>query len=276
MKTGNGLFIRNYLRHQAGWVWNEQNRAFRHGLALQEETITEMLLLRMARDRSKHDMRVHMFNKRQEARKGADWEWFIHTRFCSLGLRVQAKRLYRRYKSQDYADLNLRGPRPRQIDTLISKAGKNFPVYIFFNHDHGANSNLLKAGGEPGYRGRSFWGCSIASAHKVKAAGSNKLKDILKDPKPIMVPWHRMIDSSGQCNASGILTDTVADEKTSLDAPTPEWVNILDQTERISMYLEEDERISMYLEENELAGVAYLDFSDFKDSLTVQNGGKHR
>ena len=274
MNTGNGFFIRNYLRLRAGWVWNQQNRAFRHGLALQEETITEMLLLRMAKDRSKHDMRVHMFNKPEEGKNGADWEWFIHTSSCSLGLRVQAKRLYR---GQDYGGLNLKGQKPRQIDKLISHAKPSNlqPVYVFFNHDRGINSGLLQAGGEPWYRGRSFWGCSIASAHEVKAVGSNKLKDILKDPKPIMVPWHHIIDPDGQCRASRI--PTASDKKPLLNIPAPEWVNTLSRIEGIQSDLdeagsiqsdfEETERISryleMYLEENDLAGVAHLDFSHF-------------
>ena len=277
-----GFAIQRYLRLRAGWVWNQQNRAFRHGLSLQEETITEMLLLRMAKDRSKHGMRVRMFNKRQEGKNGADWEWFIRTRYCSLGLRVQAKRLYHRDTAgdKDYGGLD---PDSSQIDTLISKAGSKLPVYVFFNHNHGTNSRLLKAGSSSWeYQGRTFWGCSIASAHEVKKANSNKLKDMLKNPGPNMVPWHRMIDSSGQCNASGILTATVADEKTSLDAPMPVWVNTLsriegiqsdeaevsqsksEETEDIQSDFEETGRISMYLERNELAGVAYLDFSDFK------------
>ena len=155
------ISLRDYLRQRAAWVWNEQGHAFDHGLTLQEETLTEMLLLRMARDHAKHGLAVTMFNKTEEGINGADWEWIIRTRSCELGLRVQAKRLFHHGKSQDYGGLD---PKSDQADKLITKAGPNIPLYVFFNHDHGLNSNLLHGGGEHPYRGRSYWGCAIACA----------------------------------------------------------------------------------------------------------------
>ncbi|MFN4153498.1 MAG: hypothetical protein ACK4HF_02495 [Paracoccaceae bacterium] len=66
--------MRDYLRRRAAWVWNEQSHAFDHGLSLQEETLTEMLLLRMARDHETNGLTVKMFSKPEEAINGADWE----------------------------------------------------------------------------------------------------------------------------------------------------------------------------------------------------------
>ena len=63
--------LRDYLRQRAAWVWNQQGHAFDHGLALQEETLTEMLLLRMARDHAKHGLTITMFTKAEEAKKFA-------------------------------------------------------------------------------------------------------------------------------------------------------------------------------------------------------------
>ena len=42
--------IQHYLRDVAAWIWHEQGEARHHGLKLQEETITEILLLRLARE----------------------------------------------------------------------------------------------------------------------------------------------------------------------------------------------------------------------------------
>ena len=124
--------LRDYLRQRAAWVWNQQGHAFDHGLALQEETLTEMLLLRMARDHAKHGLTVTMFTKSEEAQNGADWEWIVRMPGCELGLRVQAKRLYHRDKKADYGGLD---PNSGQAGKLIARAGSRIPVYVFFNHD---------------------------------------------------------------------------------------------------------------------------------------------
>ncbi len=239
--------IRDYLRQRAGWVWNEQGHAFRRGLGLQEETLTEMLLLRMAKDQARYGLHVRMFTKPEEKLNGADWEWFIRTTSCSLGLRVQAKRLYNRATKKDYGGLD---PTSGQVDKLIAMAGRNHPVYVFFNHDHGMNSASFRSGGEPGYRGRSFWGCTVANAHKVKAAKSNSLKKL----RPVMKPWHHLVQPSGVCGANSILGSPNEGEEIAMDAPNPEWLQLFQQADVLQRYLEE----------YELAGVAYLDFSGFR------------
>ncbi|WP_170409911.1 DUF6615 family protein [Ruegeria arenilitoris] len=239
--------IRDYLRQRAGWVWNEQGHAFRRGLCLQEETLTEMLLLRMAKDQARHGLRVRMFSKAEEKLNGADWEWFIRTPSCSLGLRVQAKRLYLRSTKKDYGGLD---PKSGQVNNLISMAGGNHPVYVFFNHAYGVSSASFTSGGEAGYRGRSFWGCTIASAHKVKAANSNSLKKL----KLVMKPWHHLVQPSGVCGANAILGSPRSKTQFAADNPDPQWLQLFQQTD----FLQE------YLEEHELAGVAYLDFKDFR------------
>lgn len=207
------LTLRDYLRQRAAWVWNEQGHAFDNGLALREETLTEMLLLRMARDHGKHGLSVTMFNGTQEGINGADWEWFVRIGSCELGLRVQAKRLYD--KSKKYKDYGGLSPTSKQAAKLISRAGTNIPIYVFFNHDHGQNSSLLGSGGEAPYRGRSFWGCSVACAKKVKKAKSNKLAKL----KPIMKPWHRLISPTGRCAAFPALG--ISQQEISASMPPP-------------------------------------------------------
>ncbi|CUJ89762.1 hypothetical protein RUE5091_00925 [Ruegeria denitrificans] len=241
------ISLRDYLRQRAAWVWNEQGHAFNNGLALQEETLTEMLLLRMARDHAKHGLNVTMFNKTEEGINGADWEWIIRTRFCELGLRVQAKRLYHKDKSKDYGGLDPSSP---QAGKLIKRAGSNIPLYVFFNHDHGVNSKLLHGGGEHPYRGRSYWGCSIACAKKVKAAGTNKLSDLKKHMKP----WHRLVTMSGKCDAKNALGIT----QDEMNASMPVSRRVVLENIRNRDFM------SQYIQTEELAGVAILDFSDFR------------
>ena len=241
------ITLRDYLRRRAAWVWNAQGHAFRHGLALQEETLTEMLLLRMARDHAKHGLNVAMFNKTEEGFNGADWEWIVRTRWCNLGLRIQAKRLYHDSKGSDYGGLD---PNSGQSAKLIANAGTSIPLYVFFNHDHGTNSKLLHGGGEYPYRGRSYWGCSIACAKKVKAEKSNALSKLKEHSKP----WHRLVTTYGTCDAMAAL----GIDPGEADRSMPEGRRQL--FERIR----DRDFMSQYILEYNLAGVAILDFYGFR------------
>jgi len=239
--------LRDYLRQRASWVWNQQGHAFDNGLSLQEETMTEMLLLRMAQDHAKHGLTVTMFTKAEEAKNGADWEWIVQMPGCELGLRVQAKRLYHKDKKVDYGGL---APSSAQASKLITRAGGRIPVYVFFNHDQGMNSRLLSAGGEPPYRGRSFWGCSVACAKKVQAAKSNKLSDLKKH----MRPWHRLISLSGVCGAYPALGISPQEAEASMSS----------QRRQVIERIKDRNFMLSYLDAEDLGGVAILDFSDFR------------
>jgi hypothetical protein len=215
---------------------------------LQEETLTEMLLLRMARDQAKHGLKVTMFNKTEEGINGADWEWIVRTSFCEMGLRIQAKRMYHKDKLQDYGGLD---PNLLQAGKLINNAGTSIPLYVFFNHDQGKNSKLLHGGDESPYRGRSYWGCSIACAKKVKVEKSNKLIDLKKHMKP----WHHLLTKSGTCGAKNALGITDVDVRNSMTTGR----------RNMSERIRDQKYMSTYIQQEDLAGVAILDFSDFRD-----------
>jgi hypothetical protein len=241
------ISLRDYLRQRAAWVWNEQGHAFDNGLVLQEETVTEMLLLRMARDHQRHGLNVTMFTKAEEAINGADWEWIIRTRGCELGLRIQAKRLYHKVKTVDYGGLNPKSP---QSTKLIGRAGTSIPIYVFFNHNHGLNSKLLEGGGESPYRGRSYWGCSVACAKKVEHANTNKLSGL----KKLMTPWHRLITPAGNCTVLSALGITAQDVQGSMPA----------SRRQVFERIRDRDFMLNYLQTSELAGVAVMDFSKFR------------
>jgi len=241
--------MRQYLRARAGWTWLEQGHAYDQGLALQEETITEMLLLRMAKDHAKHGVEIKLFNKAEEGKNGADWEWIIKTLGCEVGFRVQAKRLYHSEKKMDYGGLD---PKSNQTDHLIKHANGCIPVYVFYNHKHGTHSSLFDGSYEPGFRGPSYWGCSIASAASVKAKKSNKLTDL----KPIMKPWHRLIGEFGTCDtqsALGFASDNLVETMTPSRREVVEHLRVRDV-----------EALEAYTRKNELEGAALIDFSDFR------------
>lgn len=254
--------LRVYLRNLAGWTWNRQADAFQHGkgLCLHEETITEMLLLRMARDTGKHGMTIRMFSKDEEKKNGADWEWIIKTAHCFHQLRVQAKRLYHSSSAKkDYGSLDLSDTQHKR---LISRArrSKKTPVYVFYNHQYGANSGLFLTHATAEFSGRSHWGCTIAHAKDVT---SNKLALLM----PMMKPWHDLI----QPMVCGLNVAKVG-------APVPHTTRSLSKADGDvkedapdsgsgfdeSLFDQSTERQQDYLEKNALAGVAFIDFSDFR------------
>lgn len=141
------LYFRRQLRHVGRWVWREQEDALHFGLKLQEETITEMLLLRMAREFSSSGLSVKMFNRIQEGGSkrykkpgnGADWEWFIKTDHCEVGFRIQAKVLSSGLTRGGRLSVGkydgLLKDKKQTNDLIIGAGSKRFnPIYIFYNH----------------------------------------------------------------------------------------------------------------------------------------------
>ncbi len=276
--------FRIYMRQLAGSVWNEQRAAHSYGLSLQEETITEILLLEMARTLSPLGLRVDMFSKQREGGKtrtikttdaagkiietkevvieaeGADWEWFVDGLGpCSASFRVQAKKLYRDIPTKvgRYGGFE---PHGKQIDDLIKHAVGSNPIYILYNHADVLDSTLFGPSRLPDYFGRSCWGCAVTTAQFMKHAANEKLATI----KPGCVPWHKFFSIGSPCRPAAAMKDiasglTLDDgEKPQEFVPAerrPDWVETLKSGEA---------DLTSYLVENHLQGVAYLNFSDLR------------
>jgi hypothetical protein len=108
--------------------------AHRLKLSIGEETITELLLLELAKTHTS-EVVIHSFNRQAEAKTGADWEWFFEGHLW-LGMRVQAKRLD--YTTQQYKHLQYVSGRKnpiRQVDLLLAAAKKTnrYPAYCFYS-----------------------------------------------------------------------------------------------------------------------------------------------
>jgi len=248
--------IRPYLRALSGWAWNRQNDAKTHGLSLQEETLTEMLLLRIAKDCKSLGLQVKMFTRHEEKRNGADWEWFVKGQRCSIGYRIQAKRLYHAGPLRgQYGGHDPKGP---QTAKLIKDAGtNNIPIYIFYNH---SSTTVFGGRRSRGFRGPSYWGCSYASASSVKAANSRKPSDLVTH----MHPWHELFNhcilaqkKAAETAASANILRADGREAIPSDPQQdgePAWIQMLGNATDIEGYLRE----------HDLAGVAYIDATNAK------------
>lgn len=179
------------FRRQSGRVWNQMGRAPEIGMALSEETLTETALYDIALARQVvGDIDITLATKHQEAKHGADWEWWFVRHGQTIKFRVQAKRLFR---DGTYQSLFKPQPAPyAQLDKLVNVSVRDGfkPLFCFFNFEHPAGCQYnWKAGCGHSYRAPSFWGCALADPDDVRAVGSNKLSELAE----VMYPWHKLV-----------------------------------------------------------------------------------
>lgn len=250
--------LQDSLRKQAGIIWHSQADARRHSLWLNEETITESVLLQLCVRHGQQGLIIKAFKKAEETQNGADWEWVFSNGKTGTRFRVQAKRLTSLGR---YGSLK---PNGSQIRTLISRSIKEgcHPCYVFYNGaDLVPRSNgvsLLKNHGSCGkFRGPSYWGCSISDAYVVQRVNSDKMANLL----PVMKPWHCLL-SNGSTNSADLaeivaLNFSSLCEEKSMTAfkPTslPHWINLLRSADATQVNMLE------YLEEHNLQGVAMIE-----------------
>lgn len=128
------------LAHQSRGVARSLADGRRYGVDQHEETITESLLLDLAR--SQPNVKVRTFTRMEESREtGADWAWWWEGERRWFGALVQAKVLKDRNGLSGYdfgyrpKVSNYRPDPERQIDLLL-KASKHWdlpPLYALYN-----------------------------------------------------------------------------------------------------------------------------------------------
>src|SRR5262245_10258905 len=81
------------FRGLSAWTWEILATAADANMPCREETITDFLLMQLA-VRCPGRIKVFPFSKLEEAKAGADWEWWSCDWPDGVGFRVQAKRLF--------------------------------------------------------------------------------------------------------------------------------------------------------------------------------------
>lgn len=259
--------LRAYLRQLAGWVWDQQVEAFGFGMSKQEETLTENLLVEMAKTLQPHGLSVHMFSRPKEGGRqpkgkaripgtGADWEWFYEGSPCNARFRVQAKRLYHSPHSPgEYGGFE---PGGQQIQDLINGAKGMNPVYVFYNHPQVSDHAIFNPSGPPEHFGASCWGCGATTAEFMSSVPNAKLSTIIKG----QVPWHRFFGISGTCLPSDAIKKANAaayeGSKPQKFIPAegrPGWV--------VALLEGNETALTTYIRQNRLAGLAYFKRNKF-------------
>jgi hypothetical protein len=187
---------RKALIQQAHWIYGRRQTAKAFGFPFSEETVTETILLNLA---SGFARRFHIipFNKAQEGKIGADWEWCIYddVNHRYLQFLVQAKVLDNHDKEYAHIDRHIGNTTVRQIDRLAQTSHRrNVPaIYAFYNHlDDPARIPTSQCACSAC---QACWGASVAPLSGVKAALPDKSFDTLSK---ISFPWKCLL-----CSASG-------------------------------------------------------------------------
>jgi hypothetical protein len=268
MTLSNQYLIQRYLRDLAEWVWSEQDDAFNFGLKLQEETLTETLLLRMARETKGLPLHINLFTRNEEGGDsragadgtGADWEWFVETQHCSVGFRVQAKILSRTLtaKKERLAIGKYASIKNKQVETLIESAeNNNFnPIFVFYNHPWISDRHLFYSARKGLQAYPKDWGCSVVEAKDILNAKNKNLSGLIHHmwPRPL---FFRL---GPNCGVGKGLHMSLGGGELSKKAEKPGW---LDQSGEGDVGAAERERgVQSYLSEHGLAGFAYFKLLD--------------
>lgn len=123
-----------------------------------EETITETNLLELRR---RHSDVVHLrtFSKHQEAKIGADWEWYIVGGKRTLKMRVQAKRVQRNGVLKIRHAVGLSGKQQSDLLLEAAAAARMRPMYCIYCTE--AQRYIWRQ------RGPFQTGCLLADARNV-------------------------------------------------------------------------------------------------------------
>lgn len=215
--------LKKTLIDAAHWIWQARGAAKAMGFPFSEETVTETVLLMLAMGNAA-TIKIIPFNKRQEGKIGADWEWcfFNSDRKKFFPMLVQAKVLDNNDHQYPHIDRFIGNTGKKQIDRLLDSARRRgIPaIYAFYNHlksSSRVNVNACKCR-------RSCdqcWGCSVALARHVNSNLPAKDFDSIKK---FSMPWQCLICSNGK--TSGSFVDDIAANlsvlASSLDVATSE------------------------------------------------------
>lgn len=181
------------FRDRAREVQRDMDDALSLGIARNEDTITESLLLNLARNHPSHELNIKSFTRSAEGINGADWEfWISNGNGLGIALRVQAKRLFPsgKYESLFHQSKTQVRKSTNQCRELIKNAGSSIPIYVFYNSLFNFRLPLSWTYQFLGCHSIFDWGISMCGAYTVEDAIKRKCN---KQEFLSMVPWHYLV-----------------------------------------------------------------------------------
>ena len=183
------------FRSLAFRTFDQMGRARRVGHQPLEETFTDTNILEL-KDRHPDEIYCRTFNKPEEGRNGADWEWWLSNYAMTswLGLRVQAKVLH--LGSDTFAHLHYKSGKSKayQLAKLKREAAKEglVPLYCFYSHEATTPRVSPRRCGSFAHAPEAY-GCALATLthiEKLQVAGD---KRDYADVMGSALPWHCLV-----------------------------------------------------------------------------------
>ncbi len=190
------------------------------------------------------EVELKLFDQSEEAKTGADFEWWIGDGFLYLPMLVQAKRLTRR---DNYSGLGRRigTAGPRQINRLIrvctrgisGASGGDYvgylPLYLFYNGP--LSTGLPNDSCCGAVAGDDLRGCTLADARAVRRAmgAPHRRSTHIDRIGPHCRPWSCLFCCPGQAGltplarwAAELLTQPDAPPRFSVNAPNSPGISL--------------------------------------------------
>jgi hypothetical protein len=190
------------MRRLAARTWTDIQDGERTGIRIGEESITDRLLLDIARSMPLPSV-VTKWNRFEEARlTGADFDWWFLEPDSGIGvaLRIQAKRID--YFNQEFPGLkagNRLGPQREMLKDSSLRAERH-PLYLFYLASSSERTGATACGSHAsnetpaGWAGgaNELYGCSLTGIGAVEEAV--KRGDLSLDFFwPLLLPWSCLI-----------------------------------------------------------------------------------
>jgi hypothetical protein len=176
------------------------------GLVPLEPTFTDNALLALA-IQHRGQVKIQRFTSYEEARSGADWEWWIRDRHGYAGFRVQAKRA-----NPDTGRIALdqpaaaTAPFDKQIEAFVNRcrADNILGLYCIYSDRQPSRPQLAGPGPCPhGPADPAQWGCTIVLAEtalRLEASNQRDAATVLSSG----MPWYHLVCPTGASVTAGI------------------------------------------------------------------------
>lgn len=199
-------YIQSTFIEQALFVWNRIEIEEKIDISIGEESLTDFNLQNLQMFNNK-EIITKKFNKIEEGKNGADWEWWFISGKRGFGIRVQAKKLD--IKKNIYPDIDrfIGKSKKKQMDVLIKESKINrlklLPIYVFYSFFDISN-NIKNNCGIFNIEEDSI-GCSFVPAEVLKNKISNLSNVTPKSIEKFAYPWHCLF-----CNyQSNVCSNTI-------------------------------------------------------------------
>jgi hypothetical protein len=197
-------------------TWSLLRRGRRQGVQINEETITNLLMLRL-QEVASPNLRVRSFSKREEATTGADWEWWFGSGVGWVGFRLQAKVID--FSSDSFLHLYYAPNGVPQYERLLRDAlasrPRRLPLYCLYMHWERPFP----------FRGTADAGCSMLSPVVVQALAPHR-KRRLVDLYELTTPWHHLVCPATTVRRADLASGVLGTAQALYEESYPEEVRI--------------------------------------------------